>query len=201
MVAGSKVELAAAPVNFIGAWYLENLGICDDLLRLYREAPNKVRGIFSNNKGVRILDPEEKDDIELTLRPDCQAPEFRTYVAELQKVLVKYTAEFPWCNAFAPWTIVEPMNIQFYPPGGGYKAFHTERVSATLPNVTRHLVFMTYLNDVYDAGGTEFIHQRLVVSARKGLTLIWPVDWTHTHRGIVSLTEEKYVITGWLNYY
>jgi hypothetical protein len=200
MVAGSKVELAAAPVNFIGAWYLENLGICDDLLRLYREAPNKVRGIFSNNKGVRILDPEEKDDIELTLRPDCQAPEFLTYVAELQKVLVKYTAEFPWCNEFAPWTIVEPMNIQFYPPGGGYKAFHTERVSATLPNATRHLVFMTYLNDVYDAGGTEFIHQRLVVSARKGLTLIWPVDWTHTHRGIVSLTEEKYVITGWLNY-
>jgi hypothetical protein len=59
---------------------------------------------------------------------------------------------------------------------------------------------MTYLNDVHDAGGTEFFHQKLTVLPRKGLTLIWPADWTHTHRGIVSPTEEKYVITGWFDF-
>jgi hypothetical protein len=59
---------------------------------------------------------------------------------------------------------------------------------------------MTYLNDVEDGGGTEFLNQKLVVHAKKGKTLIWPADWTHTHRGVVSPTQEKYIITGWLNY-
>ena len=65
---------------------------------------------------------------------------------------------------------------------------------------SRHLVFMTYLNDVDDEGHTEFYHQKLKVKPRKNLTLIWPTDWTFTHRGIASPTQEKYITTGWLNY-
>jgi hypothetical protein len=59
---------------------------------------------------------------------------------------------------------------------------------------------MTYLNTVKDGGGTEFFHQKLTTSAEQGKTLIWPADWTHTHRGITSPTEEKYIITGWYSF-
>jgi hypothetical protein len=58
---------------------------------------------------------------------------------------------------------------------------------------------MTYLNDVND-GGTEFLYQKITSPAKKGLTLIWPADWTHTHRGQISKTKEKSIITGWFNY-
>jgi hypothetical protein len=96
------------------------------------------------------------------------------------------------------------MNIQKYPAGGGFKVWHHERDRATIPNCTRHLVFMTYLNDVKEGGGTEFAHQREVrgekaLKAEKGLTVIWPADWTHTHRGIVAPNEEKIIATGWLH--
>ena len=60
-----------------------------------------------------------------------------------------------------------------------------------LPSANRHLVFMTYLNDVFDEGGTEFFYQKIKAQPRKGLTLIWPVDWTHLHRGIVSPSEKN----------
>jgi hypothetical protein len=60
---------------------------------------------------------------------------------------------------------------------------------------------MTYLNDVFEGGETEFYYQNIKVNARKGLTLVWPADWTHTHRGLVSNTQEKYIVTGWLNYH
>ena len=36
--------------------------------------------------------------------------------------------------------------------------------------------------------------------AEKGLTLIWPTDFTHTHSGQISKTHEKYIITGWFNF-
>ena len=58
---------------------------------------------------------------------------------------------------------------------------------------------MTYLNNVKD-GGTEFKYQNITAPAHKGLTLIWPAIWTHTHRGQISQTESKTIITGWFSY-
>ena len=59
---------------------------------------------------------------------------------------------------------------------------------------------MTYLNDVNDGGATYFSHYDLEVKPIKGLTLIWPAEWTHAHRGNVLKTGLKYIITGWLHF-
>lgn len=98
-----------------------------------------------------------------------------------------------------PWTVGTTMNIQKYEPGEGYFCWHTERTMPLVDTVDRALVFMTYLNDVPD-GGTKFFHQGITTPAKKGLTLIWPVDWTHVHAGQVTEKSEKYIITGWINY-
>ena len=58
---------------------------------------------------------------------------------------------------------------------------------------------MTYLNDVPDAG-THFKYQDLTTPAEKGLTLIWPTDFTHPHKGQITKHHEKYIITGWLGF-
>ena len=100
-------------------------------------------------------------------------------------------------NAF--FNIGERYNLQKYPVGGGFKVWHCENDVKSMLNYDRCLVFMTYLNDVED-GGTEFFHQHLSTPAKKGLTLIWPAYWTHTHRGIVSRLKEKYIVTGWINF-
>ena len=55
------------------------------------------------------------------------------------------------------------------------------------------------LNTVEEAG-TEFKFQNFKATAKKGKTLIWPTDFTHTHRGVISLSKEKYIITGWLSF-
>ena len=59
---------------------------------------------------------------------------------------------------------------------------------------------MTYLNDVTDGGETEFKYQKLKVKPVKGKMVMWPTDFTHTHRGITSPTQEKYIATGWDNF-
>ena len=79
-----------------------------------------------------------------------------------------------------------------------YKNWHCER--AGLRDALRCMAFMTYLNDVSDGGGTDFKYQNITAPAKKGLTLIWPSDWTHTHKGVVSKTHEKYIVTGWFNF-
>ena len=59
---------------------------------------------------------------------------------------------------------------------------------------------MNYLNSVKEGGETAWHHQKLKVKPEKGLTVIWPVDWTFTHKGYTTINEDKYIITGWYNF-
>ena len=58
----------------------------------------------------------------------------------------------------------------------------------------------TYLNNVKVGGETEFKYQNLKVKPKKGLSLIWPTDFTHVHRGIVAPKEDKWIVTGWFKF-
>ena len=182
--------------TFIHQQYLSDLSLCDDIINLHKNSNNKGPGGFGTRAGP-IINKKKKDSIDCLL-PD--GPVANKYLELLFEVVNIYVDKFPWCNKCAPWGLSEGINIQYYPPGGGYKNFHAERTNAADKFSARHLVFMTYLNDVTCGGGTEFLHQNLVTEARKGLTLIWPPDWTHAHRGVVSPTQEKYIITGWFSF-
>jgi len=94
--------------------------------------------------------------------------------------------------------ITEEFNIQRYKPGEGFFEWHYER-NPHPPNNNRVLVFMTYLNDAVDAG-THFMYQNITTECKKGLTVLWPADWTYTHKGQISEKEEKTIITGWISY-
>ena len=39
--------------------------------------------------------------------------------------------------------------------------------------------------------------QDKILQAKKGKLVIWPTDFTHPHKGVISHTEEKYIATGW----
>ena len=183
--------------SFIGAWYMPDLTVCDEVIQFFQQSKGKVQGII----GGGIVDKEVKDSLDLIVSlKDFSHPTMRKYLIDLMQVVQAYVDQYPANLDVASWAITEDINIQYYRPGAGYKNWHTERGSKMVPYVNRHLVFMTYLNDVHDQGETEFLHQKIKAKPRKGLTLIWPADWTHVHRGIVSPSEEKYIITGWFDF-
>jgi hypothetical protein len=182
--------------SFILQSYLEDISVCDDLIQLHQANPEKHIGEAVRD-GVGVVDKTIKDSEESYITGDVGL----RYMVQLQKVIDQYIQKYPQCNMYSPFGLYTYPQIQKYAPGGGYFEWHTERTNAkTIQAASRHLVFMTYLNDVTDAGETEFDLQKLKIQPRKGLTLIWPADWTHTHRGIASPTQEKYVVTGWLHY-
>lgn len=181
--------------NFIYQTYLKDISICDELIDFHKTSESKEKGRISRNQ----IDTTLKSSTDVTIW-DFTHPVINKYCDNLQDILNEYIEAYSYCNYYAPFNITEPMSIQHYKPGEAFYAYHTERGSAFMPSVTRHLVFMTYLNDIDDEGGTEFFYQKLKVKPKKGLTLIWPADWTHTHKGIPSETQDKYVITGWYNY-
>jgi len=184
--------------SFIGAWYLPDVQVCEELIQFFKQSDKKRPGVIA--EGIVHKSTKDSIDVIVPFRDFRLLPVMRRYLDMLMEVVRAYVDKYPRSAETVNWFITEDINLQYYKPGGGYKQWHTERTSNQAPFVNRHLVFMTYLNDVHDAGGTEFLYQKIDVKPRKGLSLIWPSDWTHTHRGIVSPTEEKYIITGWFDF-
>ena len=182
--------------SFIGGWYISSK-VCDDLLDFYDNNKEIAGQGKLGGKNTLRLDTEKKDCLEINIPHNLRFFPFLDYKDELQKCLDNYCKKYEKANEVNHFNISEDYNMQHYKPGQGYKIWHCERQGETTSK--RHLVFMTYLNDVED-GGTEFYHQKIISPAKKGLTVIWPTDWTHTHRGQVSKTKEKYIVTGWYGY-
>lgn len=87
------------------------------------------------------------------------------------------------------------IKIQKTEPGEGYHVWHCEQEN-NFPN--RSLVWAIYLNDIDEAGETEFLYQKLRIPPKKNTALIWPAAYTHTHRGnVVHGNTSKYIMTGW----
>jgi hypothetical protein len=177
--------------NFICGWYLDNDTLCDNLIEYHKSQPRV------NGETIGGYQPEVKNSFDCMLKDPELA---KQYYESLQLCVNEYIKTYPWCDQYAAWGVMQDANIQQYEPNGAFYKWHTERINAQIPSVSRHLVFMTYLNDITDDGETEFLHQKIKVKPEKGLTLMWPADWTFTHRGVPSPTQEKYIITGWFNF-
>jgi prolyl 4-hydroxylase len=182
--------------NFICGWYIDDTSICDDLIEHHKNSNDKSPGTVGF-KGKSEIIPKVKESTDVVLIDENLV---NRYAESLSNACDLYIEKYPWVVGYDTFTITEYINIQHYRPGGGYFSWHTERNTDKFPISTRHMVFMTYLNDVSDGGETEFYHQKLKVKPEKGLTIIWPADWTFTHRGVVSPSQDKWIITGWYNF-
>tara|TARA_R110002012_G_C11455171_1_gene592176 strand:+ start:126 stop:743 length:618 start_codon:yes stop_codon:yes gene_type:complete len=185
--------------DFIWGDFIDE-AIVDDLVSLATsDRVSGFEGTAISSEGEVVVDKSIKESWDIRL--PIEHLEVKAYLNALFKVVTKYTEQFPLsdCGNRDSWGVVIDPQYQAYPVGGGFKAWHTERAGSDRSTVYRHLVYMTYLNDVPD-GGTEWFHQDLYVPAQKGLTVIWPSDWTHFHRGRPSPTTEKEIVTGWFEF-
>jgi hypothetical protein len=182
--------------TFIKGWYIDKK-ICDDLIKYYKNNfKDTVKG-----KTTSGYDPSIKKSIDLMVPLNSPSSEIKNYIKNLNLCAKKYKKIFnPLDNICGKWGLCENLNIQKYQKKEAFFAWHSEKTSNHEITLKRVLAFMTYLNDVKSGGETEWMFQKLKIKPKKGLTIIWPSEWTHIHKGCVSNTEEKYIITGWYSF-
>jgi len=181
--------------SFIGGWYIPEK-ICDSVIEFYKSNSHKHgKGIVGTNDKV---DKSLLDDTRYTFTEDEMIKHIPHYNNHLALCLDNYKKKYEDFERVESYGINELINIQYYKPGGGYKVSHFENNGDKVSG-KRYLTFMTYLNNVPN-GGTKFKYQELITPAIKGLTIIWPAYVTHVHKGQISMTNEKYIITGWFSF-
>ena len=182
--------------SFICGWYADDqtMSIVDNMNYQFDALVDEygLVGLLSNR-----VDKTGKDSTDLasSLLPQDLQHSYTDHVArcwqEYSKIYTHADELFYLeCNQ---WQLQE-----YKPKSVGYPAWHYER---SFSCIFRHCVFMTYLNDVTDEGVTEFLYYpEIKIKPEKGLTLIFPADFTHTHCGRGSPTQHKRFATGWITH-
>ncbi len=123
----------------------------------------------------------------------------------------KYLENYPHHDDYYHNMIVEDktvyplLQIQKYDKGSGhYNAWHVEKEN--LDTSRRQFVYILYLNDVTKGGETGFLFKEegsddyFKVKPKTGKLIIHPASWPYVHKGYMPKSDDKYILTTWLQY-
>lgn len=187
-------------IDFIGMY--ENVypdGFCNHIISEFERILN--RGFCGNRQDDEGTLKTKKEDIFYFLNMgNHNLSSFNNistkdvFFAGLQNCFDNYTNQF---DVLKQSNIkCTSVKIQKTVPGAGYHIWHCEQGNEETAN--RCLVYSLYLNDIDEAGETEFLYQKLRIPPKENCMVIWPASYTHTHRGnVVHGNKSKYIITGW----
>ena len=165
--------------------------VCDDLIEYFNDnVEYKSEGTIDDQK----IDKTIKDSIDVNFYNGSKDKRIKKFFEVLSPCIHNYAWKYK--IAYNMKTS-DANNIQYYKPKGGFRKLHYESSPFTS---LRAVVYMLYLNNVTDGGGTNFPFQNITTHAVKGDLILWPADFTHPHRGVISDTQEKYICTGWFEY-
>jgi len=156
------------------------MGAVQQHLQAYMD---KYRMLLVGAMTPQVVHPATGAAVQLTIDnfDECGAP----HVGELMRTMYR----------------AGPLNLQKYlQASGGYHHWHSEIYpqNASCETLHRALLFQFYLNDVAAGGETEFYYQRRKIEARQGRLIIAPAGFTHTHKGHVATSGDKYIATSWI---
>ena len=194
-----KIASPESTPTFIGAWVMDDPSCCDEIIEFFNsDAAQKKAGELGDG-----LKPELKKSVDVSVKPkDLEQPQyapFMTFLEHLHACYEDYKELWPFLGRHLQSIHIPTFVIKRYRKGEHFRAEHAERMSLTKAH--RLFAWMAYLNDVETGGETVFTHYGIKVKPQKGLTLIWPGEWTHAHYGGEVISDsEKYILNGHMNF-
>jgi hypothetical protein len=179
--------------------------LCNDYIKYYEELDKSgfikirqkekphVSKIYIDDSGTDLIVPDMYDFGNFNIT--YHAAQFNAIF--WSEVYSKYVKKYEILNFYDGHNIFS-IRLQKTKIGQGYHTFHVE--SNTNHSKNRIAVFMLYLNDVEEGGETEFLYQKTRFKPKKDRLLIWPSTYTYLHRGNPPLSNDKYIITGWVEF-
>jgi len=189
-------------IDFIGMY--DNVfpdGFCSHLISEFERL--LVSGVCSNRQDFDNAPKTMKEDYHYFMNlKHNQITSFNNFCINevffegLQKCFDDYVDQFDILKDYD--LRCTSLKMQKTDPGAGYHVWHAEQ--GPDEDASRCLVYIAYLNNIDDAGETEFLYQKLRIPPKENTVIIWPAAFTHTHRGnVVHGNKSKYIVTGWFN--
>jgi hypothetical protein len=179
--------------------------LCDEIIHLY-ESNKKTAGKIGMGVNRDI-----KDTLDIIMPNNGIWGDIFTFLEnEIKKNIEKYIDRLNNNNEinnensplkykiFSDTTFKIPtFMIQRYIKQIGKYVYHTDERIEWEKKITRVITFIWYLNTVDEGGETE-LWGNYKVKPEAGKILLFPACWTFPHTGKMPISDNKYIITGWI---
>lgn len=185
--------------------------ICDEIISMFEGSPRKYYGVTSNgyNKSKKnTIDFNIPINKEGNLNTEYEKELWLSHSEVITKTLGKHLNKYI-TSIHSEYTGVPSYDTLFteilllhkYVKGEGVFYPHcdnniSKHVNDSVKN--RILTYLFYLNDV-EEGGETILCNEIKIKPKAGSLLIFPACWTYPHEGCVPLSNDKYIITGWMH--
>ncbi len=187
-----------------------NKELCQDIINLYEDNSNKYDGVTQGGLNKQI---KNTLDLEINNNDIRWKPIIEILEAELDKNVKEYimnietpinetqesndTKDIKYQTLGKNFLIRHTFLMQKYKKGEGKYIYHHDFCCNWKEYRYRVITFLWYLNSIENGGETEIWNSHLV-KPESGKLLLFPSCWTFPHRGKMPLSDNKYIITGWL---
>jgi len=181
--------------HFIGSWLMneKNLNEIIDFFNSSHES--HTAGKVGNGN----IDKTKKDCIELLINPreiEEKKLEFlKNFLSEIKNCFVDYTSQWDYLDSNWNKMYIGSVLIQKFLASGHHTEYHCDRQNINSSH--KSLSWITFLNNIEENEGLmDFKYFECSIKPKKGLTLMWPSDWTHLHRQNLLKSQDKFIIKG-----
>jgi hypothetical protein len=189
--------------------YINNVSIskelCEDIIDIFEKEPNKYEGVTQGGLDKNIKDTK---DFSLNSYLEHNSEDWNKIRIFLKKELVNNLKEYYNANKFYTandyrifgkkgYLNEHTFLFQRYTARIGKFSYHNDFSIDYEKKQYRILTYIWYLNDVQEGGETE-INGSIKIKPEAGKLLLFPASWLYPHCGCVPISNDKYIITGWL---
>jgi len=171
--------------------------LCCTIIGQYEADLRKHPGYTIGSRGEkRSQDPVKvSTDLDITTEGAWAAVYEKLHQA-VSRAVASVAAQFP---SLQVWPLrCTGYKIQHYRKNEGHFKWHFDALG---PGAwERQIAMVIYLNSVETGGETCFHRQNLSVKPVAGDAVFFPTFWTHMHRGETPRSEDKYVISSFVNF-
>ena len=176
--------------------------LCEEMISYFESDTHTYPGVTASG-----LNHDIKDTTDLVISHLADRSPWdiinKTLAAELKyniKVYIDGLAEkcdteydmFDACELFIP-----TIQMQKYNKNVGKYVYHNDYSCDFATKHVRQITFLWYINDVEEGGETEFWKNQKV-KPEAGKLVLFPAHWTFPHKANKPVSDNKYIITGWI---
>ena len=176
--------------------------LCNDMINLFEQEDDRYEGVVGNNS---IVNKNVKDTTDFVISNGGER--WNKINKTLNKELTNNVNEYLRnCNNtmrdneyqyLSGGLVRHLMQMQKYYKNVGKFSYHEDSKVDFINKSDRKITFMWYLNDVTEGGETEF-WSSYNIKPEAGKLVLFPADWTFPHTAKVPISNNKYIVTGWL---
>jgi hypothetical protein len=180
---------------------------CNNIIEKFENDLRKTRGMT----GSEFVNLQVKDTIEVLLTGFIDWLDIdRMLYSKLTSAITEFKKQqildnIPMNPLFDSKSLVtDGFQIQKYEKGSGKYIWHSDNLTRYRKNIngkimpfTRIYTYIWYLNDIEEGGETMFLHDK--IKPKKGKLLLFPSTWDNIHCGNYPISDNKYIITGWIS--